>query len=405
MNFRRELIGTFLIQGVGAASVFITIALIAATLGVVPQGQFSLIKTEVEFVTALSMMGMPQAMLYFLRAGGLTHRNTYRITAWLSVASFFVAFAYAALTRTWSFFEQILFAIAVASMVVHGLLRIVVLASGTTRAFNVVTVAPQFFVLFLVVLLVFGGLMQVANILTVFLIAHLVGSFVAWQFLGKPDIQHSVSPVVNAVTVGQLAVYGLAAWSVAVMSSSAYVLWLRHVESTLGLSDVGTFAMGLMLVQVVLVPFTYAAPVLFKRWVGRQHSHVNVWRPAIISSVGVALILTVLVLVIGVFSASIPLGQYAKLSELAWFLTIAASAEVAVRVAAVACYSDGKPWFPAIAELVRLMWLGVGVAGGFAHTLDAVVILWSAGAVLAATTLIFSASVARSRTGESCETF
>ena len=390
MSFRRELAWTLIVQGFGAAAVLASVLLVGTVLGPLSQGLFSRIKSELEFISALSMLGMPQAAFYFLRSDRMTQKAVLKVTVWLSAAAWIVALAYVAITHAMVWFEQLLFAAAASAVVVHGMLRVLVLARSTTRGFNVVTLVPQILVFLQALFLVIGGGLQGWHVSAAFLVAFALGSVLAWRMLRTA----AEDTTTGRTPTGELLRYGLCAWLVSALSSLASVVWLRHIETSLGLAAVGVFAMGLTSVQVVLTPFTYAAPLLFRRWVGSKV--VSVLRPALLSGLVTAVSLALIVGALGVVSDRLSLGAYAGLHSLAWFFVGAAAAEVVVRVAAVAANAACLPWVPALAELSRITLLGGVVWAAAARTLPNFAAMWSAAATFAAITLMCGARWARS---------
>lgn len=184
--------------------------------------------------------------------------------------------------------------------------------------------------------------------------------------------------------------FGVAAWSVAALGSATAVFWLRHTESVLGPAAVGVFAMGLTLVQVVLTPFNYAAPLLFKRWMESPGaSQATRW--ALLAGVGSFLVISMVLGIQGLFPMPESLSAYGALSALKWTFAVAAAAEVVIRIAAVATNAAGYPWAPALAEFVRIALLCIAVGLGFANDLTAIATLWATAAVLASATLLVTA--------------
>ena len=390
MSFRRELAWTLAVQGIGAAAVLASVLVVGTVLGPLSQGLFSRIKSELEFISALSMLGMPQAVFYFLRSDRMNQAAVLKITAWLSVATGIASLAYVAATHAVAWFEQLLFAAAAAAIVVHGMLRVLVLARSTTRSFNIVTLAPQILVFLQALAWVIGGELHAWNVPVAFLVAFVLGSALAWWVL-KSAPEHAAS---GNTQTRQLLGYGLSAWLVAALSSLASVVWLRHIEAAQGLAAVGVFAMGLTAVQVVLTPFTYAAPLLFRRWVGSKA--VSMLRPALLSGLITAILLTVVVVALGNVPNALSLGNYASLRGLVWFFVSAAAAEVVVRVSAVAANAAGSPWTPALAELSRIALLASAIWIEAARTLPSLAAAWSVAAGLAAVTLMAGARWVRS---------
>lgn len=78
MTLRSQLLSSFGLQGAGAASVLLATLAIGIVLGPEVQGGFSQTKSEIEFVAAFAMLGLPQALFFYVKSGGLDMRTAMR---------------------------------------------------------------------------------------------------------------------------------------------------------------------------------------------------------------------------------------------------------------------------------------------------------------------------------------
>ena len=387
MRFRSQLLWTLVIQGGGAAAVFGAVVLLGSTLGPQAQGLFSRAKTELEFITALSLLGMPQAVFFFVTSRRMSRASALRVTAMVGSLAAVASLLYVGLTHSVDAVHLVMFAAASMAMVVHSMLRVLVLADASTRLFNTVTAVPQVALLLLVPVVVAAGSLAAWQVAAVFLVAFMFGSVFAWWRLSA----HPAAAVDASASVTQskdLVTYGAAAWSVALLNSAASVLWLRHIESTLGLAAVGIFAMGLVFVQVILTPINYAVPLLFKRWMQMPGAASAVARPALASGLATLLVIAPLLVIQGLLPMPASFRAYADLRDLKWTFGAVAVAEVVTRIAAVGANASGRPWAPAFAELIRLGVLAMAVSIGFAALLPSMAAAWACGATFAAFTVL-----------------
>ena len=72
MSFRRQVLWTLLLQGSGAVAMLAAMTLISRYLGPAELGHFSRVKAEVEFIGAIAMFGLPQALFYFVQTAKAT---------------------------------------------------------------------------------------------------------------------------------------------------------------------------------------------------------------------------------------------------------------------------------------------------------------------------------------------
>lgn len=386
MRFRTQLLWTLAVQGLGAAAMLVAVLFLGTTLGPAEQGLFSRVKTELEFITALCLLGMPQAVFYFSTSKKLQRKQAYRVIAVVSSIALAAALLYAGFTRSEGLIYVVMFALATTAFVIHGMLRVLVLADSSTRSFNIVTAAPQIILLLLLMALVLLlGELTAPQVASVYLVALVIGASIAWMALGKAA---PVAGTEASATPKELLNYGAAAWSVAALFGASNVLWLRHIEGSLSLTAVGIFTMGLALVQVILTPFNYALPLLFKRWMTNPLTN-GALRPALWSG---AVTLTLVVAVLGLteFGPSLPwLAAYAQLDQLKWVFGAIAVAEVVLRVAAVAANTLGRPWTPALAEMARSLILIASLSWSGSATLLQPTLAWMFGAMTAVAVLLW----------------
>lgn len=390
MRFRSQLLWTLAIQGGGAAAVFGAVVLLGSALGPQTQGLFSRSKTELEFITALSLFGMPQAVFFFVTSRRMSRASALRVTAMLGCLAAIASVLYVGLTHSVDAVYLAMFAAASMAIVVHSMLRVLVLADASTRLFNAVTAVPQVGLLLLVLAIVAAGSLAAWQVATMFLLAFMFGSAFAWWGLrAHPATAEDASG--TATKWKDLVAYGAAAWSVAALNSAANVLWLRHIESTLGLAVVGIFAMGLVFVQVILTPINYAVPLLFKRWMQTPGVASVVVRQALVSGLATLLVIAPLLAIQGALPMPASLRAYADLRDLKWEFGAVAVVEVVARIAAVGANAAGRPWAPALAELVRLGVLAVAVSIGVAALLPSMAAAWAVAATVAACTVLLGA--------------
>lgn len=420
-GLRRELAVSFAVQGAGAAAVLLATLWLGARAGPEVQGNFSRLKAEVEFVAALAMFGLPQALFYFVKSGRLTQHDAWR---WVSAA---VALAlpigaiYALVQhRDGGVSWWTLMALAVAACVGHNQLRSLLLVHDRTIWFNVVTAAPQVLVLAGIGLasamtrvpgsttwlLVFatafamtagfegwrlqraGRRVAVPTSMSAPTFATSTGDRTASTSVSAPArIPASAFPPVTAgtSTVGWRALghYGLAAWLTAALATAAVVAAQGRVEAAAGRAALGQFTMAMTLVQVPLTPIAYAAPLLLRRWMERPGAQASQrW-----SGIVFGLLLGVAALVAALSTVWPDLGLGAAYGDVALalaLLLVGGAAEAASRLLAVQASATGLPWLAVRAEVARWTVLGAGWWAPGSHGLAAMCVIWSAAACAAA---------------------
>ena len=155
MSLRRQLLMSFGVQGAGAASVLLATVWLGAAVGPEQQGAFNRTKAEIEFVAALALLGLPQAVFYYLQSGALSMQRALRCAAASVVLALAAGAAYALVQRE-SAAAAVWMALAVAACVCHGQLRAMILVGERTAWFNAVTALPQVLLLAAVAVVVAG---------------------------------------------------------------------------------------------------------------------------------------------------------------------------------------------------------------------------------------------------------
>lgn len=380
MRLRRQVCISLLVQAAGAASVLLATLLLGTCLGPEQQGRFSRTKAEIEFVAAMAMFGLPQALFYYVKSGQMSSQTALRWAGWSVLAAGPIGMAYGFVQHggnSNAYFSEL--AVAIALCVAHGQLRALVLVADSTEWFNGITALPQ--------LLVLGGVAVVLWVLA-------SGNF-AWQILfavaygtaaalalGRVKIMRTVA-VVAAIRWPGLSRYGMAAWLQATLSTSAILLVQYWVERSQGAEALGQFTMAMTLTQVPLTPVSYAAPLLFRFWMERPGGRASQrWSAALFTAL---LCVAGLIWVAAPVWPQLGLGRgYAGVTQALAVLLVGGAAEAASRVLIVNANAIGKPWVGVKAEAARWAVFGGAWAVFWPQGLLSVCAIWATGAWAAA---------------------
>ena len=383
MSLRRQLLMSFGVQGAGAASMLLATVWLGAALGPEQQGAFNGTKAEIEFVAALALLGLPQAVFYYLQSGALSMQRALRCAAASVVLALAAGAAYALVQRN-SATAAVWMALAVAACVCHGQLRAMILVGERTAWFNAVTALPQVLLLAAVAVVVAGHGNEQLPWPAVFLFAFGAAAMLAaWRL-------HTTHVVPRTSTVGwrSLTHYGLGAWLLAVLSTGAMLLMQRWVEARAGAAALGQFTLAMSLVLVPLVPIAYAAPLLFRRWMAQPDSPA-LWRWA--AGLCSALLLGAWAVWAGADAwPDLGLGAaYEGTTRVLAVLLGGAAAEAALRLLTVQAGAKGQPWIPVRAELFRGTVLLTGWLLPLPPGLLPLCAVWSLGCWSAAAALVW----------------
>lgn len=387
MSLKRQLLVSFGLQGVGAAAVLLATVLLGAKLGPEVQGAFSRTKTEIEFVAAFAMFGLPQALFFYVKSGALSGRSALRWAFGCALLALPLGAAYAGWRHADDgVYVALLMGMAVSAAVAHGVLRGLLLVRERTAWFNVITALPQVLVLLGVLHLIARRLPDAHHWPTLFAVACVVAAVISWVRLrAAPD--HDVPSPVGWRVLGH---YGLAAWLTAALSTAAALLVQRWVEAHEGLQALGRFTMAMTLVQVPLTPISYAAPLLLRRWMEQPGAHA-----ARRGALAVFCLLMAAAALVGAASLVWPdlgLGAaYAGATLALAILLVGGAAEAASRLLTVQASASGLPWIAVRAEMARWAVLLAGWATLAAPSLLLVCAVWAFGAWASALTFSWHA--------------
>ena len=390
MTRARELLTTIVVQGIGSVAMFGTIAVLARTLGPAGQGAFSLVKAEVDFLTAVALMGMPQALFYFSRSGRKGTSSCVALViahALAAVPAIVIWFMFSpdALGPSGSGIAAVsMLAITVAFSVAYGDLRGLVLATHSSVWFSLVSASPN--------VLLLGIVGVAAWVVPQGLTVHLVGVplFFATYALSLAVASVGYVGRIEALAmratklVGsfrELLPFGVLTWIPAILQTALvlFVLhWVRGVGN--GSDATGVFSTALTLTAIAVTPLSLAVPILFKWWMSLDEQ--NRRREVAITIVLATAIVAAMWLVLWRWEVEVvgaAFGpQFIEYAGVYSALFLATIPQVALKVFGVYCNSCGRPAIAAGVEAGRAM-LILGAVVLMGTTLTDSVYAWVVG--------------------------
>ena len=384
MSLKRQLLVSFGLQGAGAAAVLLATLLLGARLGPEVQGAFSRLKAEIEFVAAFAMLGLPQALFFHVKSGGMDARTALRWALACTLLALPIAALYAMARHAHEgAVAVVLLSVAVAAAVAHGQLRALLLVCERTAWFNVMTALPQVLVLLGVLVAIARGVTGMMDWLVLFAVAFAVAATMSWLRLREA----TDAPTHAQIGWHALGHYGLAAWLTAALSTAAVLLVQRWVEANQGRAALGQFTMAMTLVQVPLTPIGYAAPLLLRRWMEQPGAQAS-------RRVAVMVFALLAAAAFGVWIASsvwpdLGLGSaYTGATRALAVLLAGGAAEAASRVLTVQASASGLPWVAVRAEAARWAVLAIGWLALPSPALLPVCAVWAVAAWAAAAVFV-----------------
>ena len=358
------------IQAAGSLATLASVLLIARQRGAEIQGSFGLVKAEIDLLVAVLLIGMPQAIFYFLHQGSLNWREIRRLTAMHAsfaglAAIVFVAYRHGASMTDVEQVGSIAVGLAVTALVGHGNLRGGLLETRSSLVFSLVTALPGVCLLGAVMVALRAGGMSsrsAISIAPVLTISYGIACFVAIQ-VARPAWTTS-SELRRTPGIAALGRYGLATWIPAVAQNLSPVIALTWIDRRLGDPvGLGIFSAAVMSLNLVLTPLAMLVPLLFKRWVGldepgRRRDLGCVLRPMAVLCLGFALV-TLLVekpVVQQVFGS-----DYVSRGGIFALLALGIWPQTATRLFGVLFSAAGRPWLSIVGELTRVSALVIGL--------------------------------------------
>lgn len=400
MKVRDQLLLAVLLQGSGSAATLLAALWIGKALGPEQQGQFSLVKSTIEFGAALAALGMPQALYVHAQSGQLDLQTARRIGARVALLGFPVGLVLAA----WVLHaESVLAALALAACVMLACLqsqwRALTLLGPASWRFNLVTVSPQLLLLPLAAWVVLQAGVTFAALATALSLVWLAGSVHAAQELRRLRHTRGSTDTSDPAPLGVLARHGLATWVTASLATFCIMVLQRSAGAMGGSTSLGVISLGFLLMQLPLAPLGYAVPLLLRWRITAGGSELRISRYAVQAALPMA-VLALGILMLGQWRSDLWMGAaYAGLHTVVACLMLGGAADAAMRLLAVDAQAEGRPAHTAQAEVVRtvsivggVLIVGSGLAPFVERPILALAAVWtmSAFAALAAAALLVS---------------
>ncbi|HZW21415.1 hypothetical protein [Noviherbaspirillum sp.] len=266
----KKFLTTITIQSFGSGAIFLTVFFIARILGPDEQGRFSEVKAFVDLLVVGLLLGLPQSFIYGINR---LHIARGQLSRWSmkygAVAIFLVT------VPLWIVpFEQLNFlpigklrfsdtlflALAVAGLIVHGLLRGILLTADDGWRFSFITILPALF-LFTAITLLLGT--NWFDPILAYAIAGSLSAIVTIRY-SRPflsELSHNSLPWKNLLSNGSTT---FVQSIVMAMQPVLTISLLRRAGG--GYDDVAFFSLAAYIYQASILPLTMVAPLLFNRW-------------------------------------------------------------------------------------------------------------------------------------------
>ena len=358
------------IQAAGSLATLASVLLIARSRGAEIQGSFGLLKAEVDLLVAVLLVGMPQAIFYFLNRGSLDWREIRRLTAFHALfgvlaAVFVIAYRHGLGPSGLGQAGTLAAGLAVAALVGHGNLRGALLETRSSLVFSFITALPGMCLLVAVaVALQAGGIgnRSMTSITPILAISYGTACLLT-VLVAHPSWSGSNGPrrTPGVVALGR---FGLATWIPAVAQNLSPVIALTWIDRRIGDPvGLGVFSAALMSLNLVLTPLAMLVPLLFKRWIdlderNRRRDLGRVLRPMALLCLGFAAV----VLIVEEPVVQRILGpDYVSRGNIFAMLALGIWPQTASRLFGVLFNAAGRPWLSIVGETARLTSLVVGL--------------------------------------------
>ena len=371
MRLPRHVLDAMVLQGVGSFAVLACTILLARAAGPEIQGVFNTLKAEIDLLTALMIVGMPQALFFFLQKKLISSARVLRITlvqsalAMSTVVSFHVWFRPVDVSLAQSLTTSALIGLAVAALLIQGNFRATLLATHSSRSFGFISALPGVLLLGFLLLSISVAPIRLTGSITVFAgvfaCAYLIAALmsIAMSLTGqRPD------DVSDAARLRALLAYGISNCVPSILQSLCVVYVLYSIRTQLtDAAAVGVFSAALFTLAVGLTPLNYLIPLLFKYWISLSNdSRVRDLGLAVRVAAAVALIVAALAWIFERPVVDGVLGdKYLAYGNIFALLALSFFPQAIGRLLSVLFNSVGRPAVAIIGEAARTATLVTGV--------------------------------------------
>ena len=373
-SLRPELSGAILFQGTTAAMALLATGLVGSRYGSSGLGTFSLTQSRIQFVAAAAMLGLPQALIYFIARRQASRKLAVRLTGGVFLVGTMLGVGLALGPWGYGLAPAALLALAAATQALSTMQR----AAGPRRGSGASIQHGHWPPSSPPARLgrpVHGD--KPRRPFSLWLIRVLWAPFIGaaiygWRALSRLPPEGSLK---HDVSAGGLYSFALAGGLVAVIASGTRALWIGHTYSVAGAAEAGVLSAALLVVQVATFPAVLVAPILMRSWVASPTAGRTLKAFLAVTMFGLAACLSGLVLSSAASGARIPqiFTDYEALVPMLGLVGLLAGTEMAYLIGATLLLSEGHPWGQFLADLGRaavlaVAWVaaGQGIDGGSA---------------------------------------
>lgn len=392
MRFRDQIVWTLLLQGGGAVAGFLAVAILGTQLGAAAQGTFSLVKIEIAFVGSIAILGLTQALFFYVQSSRMSIRRAKELAVMSSLFGAILAAVYGAVVQHWGGMSLLTFALACVTYTGFSCLRGIVLAVSATWKFNVITAAPNVLLLFYAGAAVMWDRVSFLEVALASIITYTLSSMIGLRWLA--DARQAASVVAREERLPTVMRYGFASGATEVAASVTLLIAAQVVAVRLGAVDLGVFTFAVTLTQGILAPLSFASPLLFKRWMERP-GKIEAMKGGIVVFVAIGGLAPITYILLNNSAFESRLGEYSRLTDMLWIVILAAAFDGCKKSLAALAYAEGSPRIPAAAEVLRLIFVATGVYFWPIQQLTDVAWIIGAGSVLSLAVLLVAQNRAR----------
>jgi O-antigen/teichoic acid export membrane protein len=387
MGRSRELAALLLLQGVGSIATLACTMVLAKIDGPQVQGLFNTLKAEMDMLAAVLVLGLPQALFFYLQRGSLTWSTASRIAMaqaslgcilsagywwWASPAGIDLQGSRALLAAS-------ICSLAVGASILQVNSRSGVLALRSTFLFGFVTALPGAMLLLVLLVGLASGRALSRGILfpAIFCVAYGLACLLSvWIAAHAPARAGSST---KQVPLRELLSYGAATCVPAVLQTLSIVLVLRFIRASSGDAEaVGVFAAALLCLTIGLTPLNFAVPLLFKRWVvepeGKRTQALYASYRLVIP---VSIVATFLIWLLERPLVSLAFGdEYLAYGSVFALASISLLPQALGKLAGVLFNSIGRPALAIPPEAIRVLVLFLGLILWSGKSLIALTAVW-----------------------------
>lgn len=246
---------TIAIQAIGTCAAFLSSLVITREMGLNAQGEYSLIKSWTDAISVIFLYGLPQSFLDMSFQKEKSEYSLYKLAQRYMFILMVIGIIVGGLGYGYKYIFWI--SIAIPLIVFHGLVRSLLLRTGGEIEYALVTVIPAIS-LFSLIIIDF----QSKNFPIYIFLSALFSAFWAWRYAESQKWQSGKLIMFKDVALNSISLHAFLLNIFPALQAAVFLTIAAMI--TVDKKEVGELSLVLIMLQLVAVAASFAAPVIYK---------------------------------------------------------------------------------------------------------------------------------------------